>query len=243
MMFYTYQTVTELKLAYNYNINHNIVHILCSIKVKTCTISHTIFDIHVSIQFKLCRYCITGLMYHNMAIYRYIVASLLPTKYDEIRQRVMKVLMQVKHLSLTTDIWTSRATKSLLTVTVHFIHSWKLKSLVLATIKFYTKHTGGHIAGELQRITDHWEITQKVVAVVTDNASNMVAAIRITGWTHIHCFAHTLNLVVQEAIRNDPLLLLIKKKCKDIVTFFHQSVNATEKLREIRGKLVSKKRN
>ena len=37
-------------------------------------ISHTIFDI--SIQFKLCRYCITGLMYHDMAIYRYIVASL-----------------------------------------------------------------------------------------------------------------------------------------------------------------------
>ena len=33
-----------------------------------------IFDI--SIQFKLSRYCITGLMYHDMAIYRYIVASL-----------------------------------------------------------------------------------------------------------------------------------------------------------------------
>ena len=33
-----------------------------------------IFDI--VIQFKLCRYCITGLMYHDMAIYQYIVASL-----------------------------------------------------------------------------------------------------------------------------------------------------------------------
>ena len=61
----------------------------------------------------------------------------------------------------------------------------------------------------------------------------MVAAVRITGWTHIHCFAHTLNLVVQEAIKNDPTLLLIKKKCKDIVTFFHQSVNAAEKLRVV----------
>ena len=33
-----------------------------------------IFDI--LIQLKLCRYCITGLMYHDMAIYQYIVASL-----------------------------------------------------------------------------------------------------------------------------------------------------------------------
>ena len=92
MMFCTYQTVTELKLAYNYSINHNqlqhqsynILHILYSIKVKTC-IYHTqyliycilIFDI--LIQFKLCQDCITGLMYHNMVIYRYIVASLSPS--------------------------------------------------------------------------------------------------------------------------------------------------------------------
>ena len=38
-------------------------------------ISSTIFDI--SIQLNQSRYCITGLMYHDMAIYRYIVASLM----------------------------------------------------------------------------------------------------------------------------------------------------------------------
>lgn len=66
------------------------------------------------------------------------------------------------------------------------------------------------------QVADHWGISDKVVAIVTDNASNMVAAIRITGWTHIHCFAHTLNHVVREAIKNDPTLLRIKKKCCDI---------------------------
>ena len=48
-----------------HNIAHDIRYIL-------------IFDI--SIQFKLCRYCITGLMYHDMAIYRYINASLVATQ-------------------------------------------------------------------------------------------------------------------------------------------------------------------
>ena len=47
---------------------HNIAHDIRYIPI---------FDI--SIQFKLCRYCITGLMYHDMAIYRYIVASLIHT--------------------------------------------------------------------------------------------------------------------------------------------------------------------
>ena len=45
---------------------HNIAHDIRYIPI---------FDI--SIQFKLCRYCITGLMYHDMAIYRYIIASLM----------------------------------------------------------------------------------------------------------------------------------------------------------------------
>ena len=74
-----------------------------------------------------------------------------------------------------------------------------------------------HIAVELKGVTNHWGITHKVVATVTDNAANMVAAVRITGWTHIHCLAHTLNLVV---LKNDQTVMLIKKKCKDIVTFF-----------------------
>ena len=108
--------------------------------------------------------------------------------------------------------------------------------MVLATIKFSVQHTAEHIAGKLQKITNHWGILHKVVTIV---ASNMVAAIRITGWTHIHCFAHTLNLVVQEALINNSALL-IKKNCKDIVTFFHQSVNAAE---NSRGKLISKKKN
>jgi len=95
--------------------------------------------------------------------------------------------------------------------------------LVLATVKFNVEHAAEHIASKLHKVTDQWGITNKVAAIVMDNASNMVAAVRNTGWTHIHCFAHTLNLVVQEAIKIDPTLLLVKKKCKDIVTFFYHS--------------------
>ena len=66
---------------------------------------------------------------------------------------------------------------------MHFIHSWELKSLVLATIKFSVEHNAEYIAAELKKVTNHWGITHKVVAIVTDNASNMVAAVKITGWT------------------------------------------------------------
>ena len=37
----------------------------------------------------------------------------------------------------------------------------------------------------LKRITDECNITEKVVAAVTDNAANIAAAVRLNGWRHV----------------------------------------------------------
>ena len=80
-------------------------------------------------------------------------------------------------------------------------------------------------------------LSENVVALVTDNAANAVAAARITGWKHIPCFAHTLNLIVQGALKADPTLTALKKTCRNIVTFFHHSAKASDKLNEIQKQL------
>ena len=69
--------------------------------------------------------------------------------------------------------------------------------------------------------------------MVTDNAANVVAAVRHTGWTHVPFFAHTLNLSVSEAIKADTKIHQLRKSCRDIVSFFQHSVKASEKLKEI----------
>ena len=46
-------------------------------------------------------------------------------------------------------------------------------------------------------------ISQKkfhVLIAITDNANNIVAAVKITGWPHLPCFAHTINLIVTNSI-------------------------------------------
>ena len=129
---------------------------------------------------------------------------MLPDEYSKEADIVKKEIAAVSHVALTSDLWTSQATESYMTITCHFVtETWKLKSLVLETFHFELSHTAEHIADSLKNAAEKWNISEKIIAIVTDNASNIVAAVKIVGWNHVPCFAHTLNLVVSEAIKSD----------------------------------------
>ena len=100
-----------------------------------------------------------------------------------------------------------------------------------------TDDTAENLATELSSVTNEWEITDKIVCVVTDNASNIVAAVRLNGWKHMPCFAHMLNLIVQDSINGDSQLTGIQKKCRNILSYFHRSSKATNKLVTIQSRL------
>ncbi|XP_077096440.1 E3 SUMO-protein ligase ZBED1-like [Siphateles boraxobius] len=157
--------------------------------------------------------------------------------YGECKANVMTTLQHANHVILTTDMWTSRSTEAYLTVTCHFIDNWQMENFVLETCHFSVQHTADNISAELKRIAEEWGITQKVLAVVTDNGANMVAAVHKAGWMHYPCFAHTLNLVVKDAIKASPETVHLLEKCRSIVSFFHHSTKATEKLKQIQNQL------
>ena len=75
------------------------------------------------------------------------------------------------------------------------------------------RHTGDNLADELEKILTEWEIREKVVAIVTDNAQNMLNAISFLSGASDHtnissmgCAAHTLQLAVNKALRPAPHL-------------------------------------
>ena len=82
----------------------------------------------------------------------------LPTKYEEVKERVKNQLNLASSVCFTTDIWTSRATQGYMTVTCHFIDElWQMKSFVLETFHLNTSHTAANIAAELTRIAEEWD--------------------------------------------------------------------------------------
>jgi len=169
---------------------------------------------------------------------RTIMRDYLPGLYKNAAEELHSQLMRVEHCSITTDLWTSQATMGYLTVTCHFLtNDWELKSTVLDTVQIQDSHTAENIGALLLNITDKWGITDKICCAVTDNASNIVAAIRHNKWNHLPCFAHTLNLIVTNSLRDVPEVEALLQHCKQIVSYFHKSTKATDKLASIQSRL------
>lgn len=139
------------------------------------------------------------------------------------------------YVGLTTDCWTSTTTKGYITVTAHYIdESWKMKNKILATRELDNnsgevfRHTGENLARVLCDIVSEFEV-KSVSGITTDNASNMLSAASEAKYTHINCFAHTLQLAVKDALSLNSVdkLIVIARK---IGAFFHRSTLASQAL-------------
>lgn len=102
---------------------------------------------------------------------------------------------------LTTDCWTSRTTTSYMSVTCHFIEKYNIVSCLLDCFEFSDRQTSDNLAEQLLRVAKEWDVEDKVVCCVSDNAANITKAIKTLKWTHHPCLAHTINLCVRDALK------------------------------------------
>ncbi len=57
------------------------------------------------------------------------------------------------NFALTTDIWSSRTCEPYMSLTIHFIEDWEMKTAFLQTSYFPQDHTGAHVAEALTGCT------------------------------------------------------------------------------------------
>lgn len=165
--------------------------------------------------------------------------SLLPQLYNSLEEMVKTKLKDAENIAITTDGWTSINNESYQAITVHFIDSnCKLVSLLIGCRRFNESHTAQNLESEIKKILLEWKINNKIVAMVTDNAANITAAVRLLQYQHIPCFAHTLNIIVQKSLSH---INIVHKKLKAVVQFFKHSPQATLKLINLQTQLGNQK--
>lgn len=138
------------------------------------------------------------------------------------------------YVSFTTDAWSSSVNNtSLLSLTAHWIDSqFKKTSAVLNAQCLMETHTREYIAAQILRMLGKWDITlEQVHLVVTDHTSNITKAMHDASLPHFGCFAHSLQLVINDGLLSQRAVIDIMAICKNIVEHFYQSSIASQNLK------------
>lgn len=154
----------------------------------------------------------------------------------KVENKIKNELRNVKSLVCTTDGWSSMAQNSYISLTAHIINNeWLPKSFTLATQEMEERHTAVNLAEKLISILDDWEINGKVSTVITDNAKNVVNAVKLLPLNidnenmDVTCAAHSLQLAISIALKDEIFSELIKQ-CSSLVGHFKHSNVAKQSL-------------
>ena len=105
-----------------------------------------------------------------------------------------------------------------------------IEIFLLETGEMVEKHTSINLANYVEEVLDHWNLpVTQISAVVTDNVSNITAAIARLNRQCIDAFSHTLQLSVQKAL-NLPVISRVIGCGKCLVSHFHSAVKFTSAL-------------
>ena len=114
---------------------------------------------------------------------KYLSTKLLTEKQQIIENRMKELLEKVDSVSITVDLWSNRLMKGFLGITCHFIFDWSLRSLILGCNRFRGEHNAENIAQNYEELISFYKLKGKVTHIVTDNASNMLKAFRLPGFS------------------------------------------------------------
>lgn len=163
---------------------------------------------------------------------RHIISkTTIPALYEECRHKIKEMVKHGIQFCITTDCWTSRNMVSYMAVTGHFLNNnFELCTVLLECCSTDFAHTSENLAIELTNVVESWGIEDKILLAVSDNAANIKNAITVQlNWKYFGCFAHTLNLIVKDALKIVEISNIVHK-VKQIVSHFKKSYKSNEKL-------------
>ena len=139
-------------------------------------------------------------------------------------------------IGFTTDLWTSRAGNSFISLTTSFIdHKWRMHRWTPFVKHFPGSHTGVRIALQLDSMIE--ELHLDTIAIqkysVNDNAANQKKAIQESAYlTEYNCDIHTMQLGIQDTFKDVVGMKTVLDNSKAIARFTHQTTLAMEQLKK-----------
>ncbi|CAF1559875.1 unnamed protein product [Rotaria magnacalcarata] len=113
---------------------------------------------------------------YNMINRRDITRNFLPAMHKSCIKKLQEVCNRSNYISLTLDVWSDRRMRSYFGITLHAIVDDHYKTYLLSFERLTGKYSGEKLAAEFDRVTQLYNLKDKLVRIITDNANNNQAA-------------------------------------------------------------------
>ncbi|XP_056136452.1 E3 SUMO-protein ligase ZBED1-like [Lampris incognitus] len=124
---------------------------------------------------------------------KYFAGVALPHLYNCTQEKIARELQEVSFYSTTTDLWSSQTMQPYMSLTVHFINNWTLRSVCLQTAYFPEDHKSEIIAQGLKDALNSWNLAEdRLICMTTDSGTNIIKALK-DEWPNLQCFGHRLH--------------------------------------------------
>ncbi|CAG8521648.1 11978_t:CDS:2, partial [Cetraspora pellucida] len=147
--------------------------------------------------------------FHN----RHTIKNFILTLYDKKKEQLKLIIDNIPgKVSFTSDMWTASNGSAFLSLTIHYIDSsWRLRNFLLDIVPMAVRHTGVNMCNAIMDVLHEFNLTEKALALTTDNASSMIVCgatiaeeldreFDNLSFSHYRCATHILNLAVSKGI-------------------------------------------
>ena len=166
------------------------------------------------------------------------MSAVVRRQYGDLRERLISLLNSLDGVAITTDLWSSSANVAYATYSGHFLDAeWKLRTVCLDNKSFPERHTADYISASTKSVLEDLSVDlNKLSAVVSDQAANMVCAWRILesdlpDLLVVACACHRLQTALRHALDMASVSKLLAQ-CRRLVVHFKRSNIATHALKE-----------
>lgn len=173
------------------------------------------------------------------------IPQLYLNQVSKLKTEIDTDLIDVQSISFIFDIWTSLSQQPYMSLTIHYLTKhFELKNKTLGCTYFPGEHTGQTIFLKIKNMVSKWGIdaenSNTPIYIVTDNARNIGNGFaHFNENQHLHhilCTAHTLQLAINDAVKENNMGDVLKK-CRSLVSHYNHSAKSYERFYDIQTRL------
>ncbi|MBR1987861.1 MAG: hypothetical protein IKA36_02355 [Clostridia bacterium] len=160
---------------------------------------------------------------------------IIPQMTEKVIETIKEDISDVKGVMATLDGWTTRIENDpFISFTLHYVKNYEMKKRVLKMSDLYQSHKSDDIKDFIETTIKEFGLQKYCpMVIMTDNAPNVMKAVKDSGNIAIGCACHRIQNAIKKTLSESELFKFLVDKCNRISNSFKRNGEWNKLLKEV----------